>query len=57
MKQLPDQQTLLELLEMARFASEKAKSMADLATEIDDKWRVRLEKKRLAAIQNSSKNE
>jgi len=57
MKQLPDEQTLLELLEMARVAADKAKSMADLATEIDDKWRARLEKKRLAAIQGSSKSE
>ena len=55
MKQLPDEQTLLELLEMSRVAAEKAKSMADLATEIDDKWRVRLEKKRLAAIQSKNK--
>jgi hypothetical protein len=43
MKQLPDEKTLLELLDLARDAEEKAKALCDLTTEIDEKWRVRLE--------------
>lgn len=50
MKELPDEKTLLELLEMAKIASEKAKAMSDLATEIDEKWRVKLEARRLAEV-------
>lgn len=47
MKQLPDEKTLLELLEMAADAEQKAKALCDLTAEIDEKWRVRLESKLL----------
>lgn len=43
MKQLPDEQTMLELLEMAREAEEKVKELCDLTAEIDEKWRIKLE--------------
>ena len=53
MKQLPDKNTLLSLLEMAQDAEQKAKALCDLTAEIDEKWRVRLESKRKVAIQKS----
>lgn len=46
MKQLPDEHTMLELLEMAREAERKAKELCDLAKEIDEKWRIKLENRR-----------
>ena len=48
MKQLPDENTLLELLELAQDAEKKAKALCDLTAEIDEKWRIRLESKRKA---------
>lgn len=39
MKELPDEKTLSELVEMAKITAEKAKAMSDLATEIEEKWR------------------
>ncbi|MGL4881045.1 MAG: hypothetical protein ACRC8K_08260 [Waterburya sp.] len=53
MKQLPDEKTLLELLDLARDAETKAKALCDLTTEIDEKWRVRLESRRKATKQRS----
>lgn len=56
MKKLPDEKALLELLELAKDAEKKAKELCDLATEIDEKWRVRLEgrpKTRVTAILTS----
>ncbi|GFE68619.1 hypothetical protein [Chroococcus sp. FPU101] len=46
MKQLPDDKILIELLEMAREAEEEAKSLCNLATEIDEKWCIHLKDKR-----------
>jgi hypothetical protein len=37
MKQLPDEKTLLELLDLARDAEKKAKALCDLTAEIDEK--------------------
>jgi hypothetical protein len=51
MKQLPDENTLLSLLELARDAEQKAKALCDLTAEIDEKWRVRLESKHKIASQ------
>jgi hypothetical protein len=51
MKQLPDKNTLLSLLELTRDAEQKAKALCDLTAEIDEKWRVRLESKRKLASQ------
>jgi hypothetical protein len=53
MKQLPDENTLRSLLELARDAEQKAKAFCDLTAEIDEKWRVRLESKRKVAMQKS----
>lgn len=50
MKQLPDEKELLELLEMARIAEQKARETSELATKIAYKWQRRLETK-LAAKQ------
>lgn len=43
MKQLPDEKTLLELLQLAKDAELHAKELCDLTAEIDEKWRIRLE--------------
>jgi hypothetical protein len=53
MKQLPDEKTLLELLDLARDAEDKAKALCDLTTEIDEKWRVRLDSRRKVKKQKS----
>ena len=53
MKQIPDEDTLLSLLELAQDAEQKAKALGDLTAEIDEKWRVRLELKRKVAIHKS----
>ena len=53
MKQLPDENTLLSLLELAQDAEQKAKALCDLTAEVDEKWRVRLESKRKVAMQKS----
>ncbi len=53
MKQLPDENTLRSLLELAQDAEQKAKALCDLTAEVDEKWRVRLESKRKIAIQES----
>ena len=55
MKKLSDEKTLLSLLELAQDAEQKAKALCDLTTEVDEKWRVRLESKRKAAIQKSDR--
>lgn len=46
MKQLPEEKELLELLEMARVAAEKARQTSELATAIALKWQKRLENRR-----------
>ncbi len=55
MKKLPNEKTLLSLLELAQDAEQKAKTLCDLTAEIDEKWRVRLDYKRKVAIQKSDK--
>lgn len=42
MKQLPEEKELLELLEMARIAEQKARETSELATAIALKWKQRL---------------
>jgi len=37
-------------LEIAKIAAKKDKLISDLATEIDENWRVRLEVRRLAEV-------
>jgi hypothetical protein len=48
MKQLPDEHTLFELLEMAKIAEQKARETSELATEIAYKWQKRLEGRKVA---------
>lgn len=55
MKELPDDETLDKLLELAKNAEQKAKALYDMATEIDEKWRLRLEARRQAAIEELRK--
>jgi len=57
MKELPDERTLDRLIELAKDFERKAKDLYDLSTDIDDKWRIRLESKRKIAIQQVSKSE
>ncbi|HHP7230685.1 MAG TPA: hypothetical protein ACFCUY_07490 [Xenococcaceae cyanobacterium] len=53
MKKLSDEKTLDELLDLAKDFEQQALSLYERATEIDEKWRVRLESKRKVAIQKS----
>ncbi|MDJ0717512.1 MAG: hypothetical protein QNJ54_25375 [Prochloraceae cyanobacterium] len=46
MKQLPDEKTLLELLELAQDAEQKAKALCDLTAEIDEKSRICLDSRK-----------
>ena len=55
MKKLPDEKTLNELLDLAKDFEQQALSMCKLATEIDEKWRIRLESKQKVAIQKSER--
>ena len=55
MNQLPDDETLDKLLELAKDAEQKAKAVYDLATEIDEKLRLRQEARRQAAIEQLRK--
>ncbi len=55
MKQLPDDETLDKLLELAKDFEQKAKAVYDLATEIDEKLRIRQEARRQAAIEELRK--
>lgn len=54
MKKLPDEKTLDELLDLAKDFEQQALSLCEKATEIDEKWRIRLESKRKVAIQKSN---
>ena len=53
MKKLPDEKTLAELLDLAKDFEQQALSLYEQATEIDEKWRIRLESKRKVTIQKS----
>lgn len=53
MIELPDDLTLDELLELGKDFEQKAQDLYVLSTEIDEKWRIRLESKRTLAIQQS----
>ena len=57
MKKLPDEKTLDLLIELAKNFEQKAKNLYDLSSEIDDKWRIRLESRRRRAIQQTGKAE
>ncbi|MGL6342483.1 MAG: hypothetical protein ACRC80_25480 [Waterburya sp.] len=53
MNKLPDDKTLDKLLDLAKDFEKQALSLYELATEIDEKWRIRLESKRKVAIKKS----
>ncbi|MEO0011993.1 MAG: hypothetical protein RLZZ535_382 [Cyanobacteriota bacterium] len=53
MKELPNEKKLDELLSLAKDFEQQTISLYELATEIDEKWRVRFESKRKAAIEKS----
>lgn len=55
MKKLPDEETLDRLLDLAKDFEQQALSLYERATEIDEKWRIRLESKRKVAIQKSDR--
>jgi hypothetical protein len=57
MKKLPDEKTLDELLGLAKDFEQQALSLYERATEIDEKWRVRLESKRKLVIQKSNSSQ
>lgn len=46
MRELPDENKLNELVELAEDFEQKAKELYDLATQIDEKWRLRLKLRR-----------
>ncbi len=54
MKKLPDEQTLLELLEMAKEADQKARETGEIVTEIAYKWQKRLEGRQSANHQKKA---
>ena len=54
MKKLPDDKTLDELLDLAKDFEQQTLSLYERATEIDEKWRVRLSSKRKIAISKSN---
>lgn len=52
MKELPDEKTLLELLELAKDAEQKAKELYEMGEAFAKKWEPRLERKEQARVQN-----
>lgn len=47
MKELPDEQTLLELLAMAKDAEKSAREACELSTIIAHKWQKRLQERKI----------
>ena len=45
MKQLPDEKTLLELLQLAKDAEQKARQMSEMGEAFAQKWQYRLTNK------------
>ena len=54
MKQLPNEKELIELVELARIAAEKAKVMSNTADAIATKWERRFEAKRVVKKQQET---
>lgn len=46
MKELPDEQTLLELLKLAKDAEQKARELNEMGERFSQKWLPRLESRR-----------
>ncbi|MDJ0536282.1 MAG: hypothetical protein QNJ70_27960 [Xenococcaceae cyanobacterium MO_207.B15] len=57
MNKLPDKKTLDKLLDLAKDFEQQALSLYERATEIDEKWRIRLESKGKVAIQKSDSSQ
>lgn len=55
MKQLPDEQTMLELLKLANDSEQKLKALCDSTAKLDEKWRVRLESRKEVFKQSNIK--
>lgn len=55
-KNLPDDRVLDKLIELAETAEKKAINLYESTTEIDEKWRIKLEKKRKQAMQQLNSN-
>jgi hypothetical protein len=55
MKQLPDEQTMLELLKLANESEQKLKALCDSTAELDEKWRIRLESRKEISKQSNIK--
>lgn len=53
MKELPDEKILGEL---AKDFEQRAKDLYDLATEIDEKWRIRFQSRQVAIQQSGELN-
>jgi hypothetical protein len=50
MRELPSEKQLNELVEIAKDFEKKAKKLYEPATEIDKKWRVRLQLRRKSTL-------
>lgn len=49
--ELPSDKTLDKLIELAESAEQKAIYLYEETTKIDEKWRIKLEKRRKSAIE------
>lgn len=56
MRELPDEKKLNELVELSEDFEQKAKKLYELATEIDEKWRIRLNSRRKLVIHQADNN-
>ena len=54
MKELPDEQTLLELLKLAKDAEQKARELNEIGEQFSQKWLPRLEARRKIIKQQSN---
>ena len=54
MNNLPDEVEMLELLKLANQAEQKLKALSDSTTEVDEKWRIRLEYRKILPKLNKS---
>jgi hypothetical protein len=54
MKELPDEQTLLELLKLAKDAEQKARELNEMGERFNQKWLTRLEGRRKIIKQQSN---
>jgi rubrerythrin len=48
--ELPDEQTLDKLIELAESAEQKAIALYESSTKIDEKWRIKLDNRRKLSL-------